>query len=650
MYSYLTDYLSWIYNYYNYDEQITLKPTEEFINGKYRLCILKYDNKDYFLPDNYVITKIEEENLEKDVEIYYGNNNITPNKKNAAKIDDIFYKKNNYFIAYHINDKKEINDFKINITIRKEIQKERETIKLNTLLYDKVPIYLENNVTKGKKDIALCFSGGGPRSFAASLGYIRALKEMKLMKDIKYVSCVSGSTWAWIPYIYLNKEYDEDVFLGMDKFGGIDRKLTMKDIEYTDEKYLGNSIISLAYNSSIIRYMYDGLRSLGHHEKSRLWPYILGKILLKPYGIMTTDLFTCNENIADIFNNQPLNINQKFRIPYNNDRPFIITNSGIVKTDKRGTLVNTDFNLMVMTPLYSGILNKIEGKNEEKYGGEYINTYGFHALNIKKGEELYNVEIPTHHELNNVERFNLFDMIGSSSTAYGIVTEYLGINFVNPSYRLINKELEKVEYFDCVDGGVLDNTGILPMLQKGMKNIVLFVNSSDRITLTMDDKIMTESIDIMLRQLFLGDIEMNTKTYFEYFDYVNDLKVFKNGEERWKELLMQIRNNIYVKDLACAILKDVEVMENKNFHIEEYKIEKLMIIYLFPSIEWFHHRIDNDIRKLMDSKEYETFPYYRTIFEEGEEIIALEAEKVNMLSDLCYWNLMHLKEFKKMFI
>ena len=106
--------------------------------------------------------------------------------------------------------------------------------------------------------------------------------------------------------------------------------------------------------------------------------------------------------------------------------------------------------------------------------------------------------------------------------------------------------------------------------------------------------------------------------------------------------------------MAYCLLENMEVMANENFHIEEYMIDKLMIIYLFPSIEWLHNRIDNNIRKLLDTKEHENFPYYRTVFEEDgwieKEIIAYEAEKVNMLADLCHWNLTHLKEFKKMFV
>ena len=124
-------------------------------------------------------------------------------------------------------------------------------------------------------------------------------------KKIKYVSAISGATWTWIPYTFLNSNRNEEKFIGYDIFGDLNKKLTMKDVNYTDEKYLGNSLISKAYNYQLIEYIYDAIRHLSSEERTRIWPYMLGKILLEPYDLLDTDFFAPNQEIANIFNEEP---------------------------------------------------------------------------------------------------------------------------------------------------------------------------------------------------------------------------------------------------------------------------------------------------------------------------------------------------------
>ena len=49
---------------------------------------------------------------------------------------------------------------------------------------------------------AVCFSGGGTRSMAATVGQLRGLVALGLLDRVGYLSCVSGSTWAVVPYLY----------------------------------------------------------------------------------------------------------------------------------------------------------------------------------------------------------------------------------------------------------------------------------------------------------------------------------------------------------------------------------------------------------------------------------------------------------------
>ncbi len=48
-------------------------------------------------------------------------------------------------------------------------------------------------------------------------GYLRGLHELGLLKDIRYVTGVSGSSWALVSYLYRQKFLDDSVFLGKHK-------------------------------------------------------------------------------------------------------------------------------------------------------------------------------------------------------------------------------------------------------------------------------------------------------------------------------------------------------------------------------------------------------------------------------------------------
>src|SRR5688572_16891308 len=43
--------------------------------------------------------------------------------------------------------------------------------------------------------LAICFSGGGPRSYSASIGQMRGLRSLPLYEQIGAISVVSGGSW-----------------------------------------------------------------------------------------------------------------------------------------------------------------------------------------------------------------------------------------------------------------------------------------------------------------------------------------------------------------------------------------------------------------------------------------------------------------------
>ena len=64
----------------------------------------------------------------------------------------------------------------------------------------------------GKGSIGIAFSGGGSRSASCTLGQLRGLHALGLIKRTRYFSSVSGSSWALTPFLY--GKMDRDYFLG----------------------------------------------------------------------------------------------------------------------------------------------------------------------------------------------------------------------------------------------------------------------------------------------------------------------------------------------------------------------------------------------------------------------------------------------------
>ena len=66
---------------------------------------------------------------------------------------------------------------------------------------------LELDVIASRPNAGIAFSGGGSRSFTVSLSYMAALRELGLMDKFRYMTGISGGSWATTVYAYANQEY-----------------------------------------------------------------------------------------------------------------------------------------------------------------------------------------------------------------------------------------------------------------------------------------------------------------------------------------------------------------------------------------------------------------------------------------------------------
>jgi hypothetical protein len=55
---------------------------------------------------------------------------------------------------------------------------------------------------KGRPNTAIGFTGGGSRSYLASVGYLAALTELDLVKNTRYIGGISGGSWFTLNYVF----------------------------------------------------------------------------------------------------------------------------------------------------------------------------------------------------------------------------------------------------------------------------------------------------------------------------------------------------------------------------------------------------------------------------------------------------------------
>jgi hypothetical protein len=72
----------------------------------------------------------------------------------------------------------------------------------------------ESNLLEHRPNTAISFSGGGSRAYIAAMGYLAALRDLDLLKNVRYIGGISGGSWATIAFTYLQNHTDDNAFLG----------------------------------------------------------------------------------------------------------------------------------------------------------------------------------------------------------------------------------------------------------------------------------------------------------------------------------------------------------------------------------------------------------------------------------------------------
>lgn len=475
-----------------------------------------------------------------------------------------------------------------------------------------------------QRDFGLAFSGGGCRSSAATLGQLRGLAAEGLLAEVGYLSAVSGGGWTATPWVYLPEDRDEGLFLGSAKAPG---ELTPADFEEAPAGSMAAAIDGAYLLSQLLQEFWRGG---GDETAGRA----VGNIFLEPFGL--DDLgrfpgFHAGAVAATVAANPRRPDSPYFLEPgdfytVRRGRPYLILSSTVTRIE------NPRLELRrlpcEMTPLYSGVRRLFHraGEGGLPIGGGYVETIGFDTLApIDAADGRYLVEIGASRY-----RFTLSDMLGASGALLREVVDFFRVNFIGlpefrhwPIYR--PGHLEHHEY-GFGDGALLENLGLMPLLVRQVRNIVVFINSEH--AFEVDAESGRASLAASLEPLFRPT--RNVDLLGQDTDELFDMNVVFRAHE-FDELIESFR---ICRQAGQPLVHfgRYEVQENRHFRISPYNAR---VVFVYGSaVPAFDAALAPAVREVLQRPELKRFPHFRTTFENFPQPIHLEKVQINALAHL----------------
>lgn len=416
---------------------------------------------------------------------------------------------------------------------------------------------------KRKDNLGICFSGGGTRSAAATIGQLRVLRKLGILNRTRYVSSVSGGSWASTPYIYLPES-------GMDGFlepYTPPCELTAESFLHPQDGSMCKAITEASVTARAMSYLLLGNR--GSESFSRT----IADRFLRPFDLAPADTwFTWSHATAqDILSRNPelrrLGLTHYQVVPDN--RPFLIVGGTIRhynvfnwQTEPRKRVP------LEITPLYAGVRSYFPpGKHfDNPIGGGYVESFAYDSMRPEKtGDNQASADLYKRFPFRSTAVLTLADVVGISGAApgeYSISVDFLGLpkyNHWSPK-ALDQHHVAKSARYSQQDGGLSENLGILPLLARRTEKIIAFVNAEEKVLLGREVRFPD-----YIESLFgVHRAEMDAKMY-----RYNGTQVFRS--EAIRRLGEKVRASVSGGGPATAFTT-LEVCANERFGVRPYRV------------------------------------------------------------------------------
>ena len=505
------------------------------------------------------------------------------------------------------------------------------------------------------KSSAILFSGGGSRSFTASIGQLSALTELGLIDKIGYIAGISGGSWATLTYSYAQNITD-DVLLSIPFSNPED--MSMDYLKQMDDKCALKCASSKVVVDSYT-YLSQGA-DMGHAYTDAVFD-----AYFKPIGLERNQFWAYTPTqVQDIIELNPSIHEKDFVLPSNRKRPFPIVGTTLVGPEKLSPFKtsNRNYSMIEITPLYIGQIHSQnihysnDEENDEKV--EEIMTIGGAVETFAVGRnskapksagidrDILDVPIPK-------EIFDISVAGTASSYAPGAFTEAIDLPKIYDTSLFMDYWSPVDKYpqstlFDWGDGCSLDDNLLIGVVRRGIKKVILFQNCKAPLTPSDQWDPYDENTPLTVDKLtwdfpyYFGRVPTDLSKLDEVaYDYTRN-QIFK--QEDFAPFVSGLQAAQATGKGAVYKMKLITV-ENKWWGIEAGQEVELMVFYLSRAFTWetalpkdLYHLLvpskndgQDDVTQGVKHGPFKNFPYYPT---KGGNI---DSEQSNALAALESW-------------
>jgi len=341
------------------------------------------------------------------------------------------------------------------------------------------------NSDQTKKNIGFCFSGGGSRALTCGWGQMLGLDTLNLMNDARYISSVSGGTWATSIYSYLPNQISDKDLLGQyykPENLSLKNQTGNLNVNTLNEFSLGKAPEGMQLGKLILKAATFLVTTEPSHHKW-LWAYIVGDLVLEPYNLRakgTTEwnsskFFSLSEKYADHnFNENSPSKNDFFFL--RSGRPFHIMNNNMMLKVENSAFHKSNIVQVPnqVTPVAGGARGKAPIDNFN--GGGLVETYGVGSTLSQPTITTPDVNI----EIS--QPYSLIDIVSTSSAFFAeFVASYIKsyLSDTEKKQDLIN-EIEskltpehKASLLNDIEDGISDVEGIYDAIKQRLEAFAL---------------------------------------------------------------------------------------------------------------------------------------------------------------------------------
>mmetsp|Transcript_9900 Transcript_9900/g.14655 ORF Transcript_9900/g.14655 Transcript_9900/m.14655 type:complete len:612 (+) Transcript_9900:145-1980(+) len=546
-----------------------------------------------------------------------------------------------------------------------------------------------------ENEIGLALAGGSIRAASSCYGVLRGFQQKRLksssgqdvsaMDLVKYNSGISGGTIPSILYTYAGVPVEE--LLEIDRTTD-PSKITVEELSRMPKTSMGyvlarkpdgNKILAL----SVLKVLTNPLNIFRIHS---LWTAILHKKFCMPLKIPKNKFFTSSKDeLQDILNRNPRLKESDFLLPRDDIKAFPMILVSMLGTRADRNVYEANYRKIVEKAWEVYNVQESSGKNPDmteiilsirgQYGSDLPMPY---VITPDCVENKYHGEVQIRNKKidfpeKNVRPFEWGAKDGKYGRKRRFSVEFLagmstnfvgsaGVNKGKSTLALFLTGLRKISFNDDLsstqrfaDGGSNDLMGLIPLVDRGTKNIISVYNfnqnpPSSNFTTTYADIYKAAPCTSMDDPDFdkhfktwLTYINPRFTCFFGFFGHgpINHANIINHifndpNIDHLKELMMKYNSLFEAGEPLIATLNDLEVIDNPFWGVKGGKTVNLTLMW-FNLPEKFSSQIPKDAAEFT-SEEFKNVP---ELLVDGTDALKYSQPQVNMMGYLGSWMVDH---------